>query len=299
MEYAGFWRRLGAGIIDVISINIVSMVFGFIYGFLKAFFYRSDPENFVTLDNIILTIVPVLFTWIYYACFHSSQYQATPGMMVFALRITNYDSEKISFWRASLRLVSTFFSWILVGIGFLMMAFTPRKQALHDYIARTLVEKISVSYRNNKNKVYAGFWKRFGAGLIDGVLLGSANGFLVLFTLGFIGINQDTLTLENQETMLLLIGYFVLLTGLSFLFVWIYYAWFQSSHLQATPGMRAFSMHITDYDGKRISFWRASGRFFSTILSGIIFYIGYLMIAFTPRKQALHDYIARTLVVQN
>ncbi len=108
--------------------------------------------------------------------------------------------------------------------------------------------------------VYAGFWRRFGAGIIDHILMG---GLLVFGPFG----------------------------------PWLYYAFFHSSKYQATPGMMALSLRIVGYDGKRISFGRATGRFLATFLSVMTFGIGYIMIAFTPRKQALHDYIAKTLIV--
>ncbi|HQS83857.1 MAG: hypothetical protein B7Y25_03020 [Alphaproteobacteria bacterium 16-39-46] len=300
MNYAGFWRRLGAGFIDVMVLNGISMIFGFIYGFGGALFLNFSNQNFGSTDEVVLTVVPILFSWAYYAGLHSSKYQATLGMMAFSMHISDYAGERISFWRASLRLFSTILSWILVGIGFLMMAFTPRKQALHDYIARTLVEKKDVNYKNEKNKVrYAGLWRRVGAGLIDGLFIGSLIGIMMVFALGVIGISQEVISsgsLEEDQKMLFIVVCFGLL---SILFSWGYYACFQSSRLQATPGMKAFSIRITDYAGERISFWRASGRFFAAILSGIMLYAGYLMMVFTPRKQALHDYIAKTLVVRN
>jgi len=109
---------------------------------------------------------------------------------------------------------------------------------------------------------YAGFWHRFGAGFIDHLFTGP------LWIFGPFGS-------------------------------WLYFAWFQSSKHQATPGMMIFSLRLEGYDGKRISFWRATGRYFATILSALTLGIGYLMIAFTPRKQALHDYVAKTLVVRD
>jgi uncharacterized RDD family membrane protein YckC len=54
---------------------------------------------------------------------------------------------------------------------------------------------------------------------------------------------------------------------------------------------------VTDLAGKMISFGRATGRLISKIFSAIIIYIGFIMIAFTDKKQGLHDMIAGTLVV--
>jgi uncharacterized RDD family membrane protein YckC len=71
----------------------------------------------------------------------------------------------------------------------------------------------------------------------------------------------------------------------------------ESSSKRATLGKMALGIIVTDLEGKRISFGRATGRFFSKILSGIIIYIGFIMVAFTDKKQGLHDMIAGTLVI--
>jgi hypothetical protein len=67
--------------------------------------------------------------------------------------------------------------------------------------------------------------------------------------------------------------------------------------MQATPGKLAFDLKVVDELGQRIGFGRATGRYFGKIVSGAIFYVGFLMAGFTERKQALHDLMAATLVV--
>jgi uncharacterized RDD family membrane protein YckC len=79
---------------------------------------------------------------------------------------------------------------------------------------------------------------------------------------------------------------------------WIYEASMESSTKQATVGKMALGLKVTDLEGRRISFARATGRHFAKLISGIILLIGYIMAGFTERKQALHDMIAGTLVVR-
>jgi uncharacterized RDD family membrane protein YckC len=79
---------------------------------------------------------------------------------------------------------------------------------------------------------------------------------------------------------------------------WIYYASLESSAWQATLGKKILGLKVTDLAGNRISFARASGRFFGKILSGMILGIGFLMAGFTERKQALHDILAGCLVLR-
>jgi uncharacterized RDD family membrane protein YckC len=80
---------------------------------------------------------------------------------------------------------------------------------------------------------------------------------------------------------------------------WLYFAYLESGEKQATWGKQAMGMYVTDMAGQRITFGRASGRFFAKIVSGMVpFLIGYIMAAFTARKQALHDMIVNTLVLK-
>src|SRR6185312_5758825 len=79
---------------------------------------------------------------------------------------------------------------------------------------------------------------------------------------------------------------------------WLYEALLTSSSWQATVGKRVLRLKVTDDLGNRISFARASGRFFAKILSQWIMCIGFIMIAFTDRKRGLHDMICSTLVVR-
>ncbi len=120
---------------------------------------------------------------------------------------------------------------------------------------------------------YAGFWKRLGAIIIDTILVGVVAGILG----GILGGNQT-----NGINFILGAAYFILMEG---------------SDKQATLGKMALGIKVTDLQGRRVSYGRAAGRHFAKIISGIILGIGFLMAAFTAKKQALHDIIAETLVV--
>lgn len=90
----------------------------------------------------------------------------------------------------------------------------------------------------------------------------------------------------------ILIGLVIYLAG-----SWLYHTLMESSRHQATLGKMALGIQVTDMNGNRISFSRANGRFFGKWLSGAIMNAGYLMAAFTEKKQALHDILASCLVV--
>jgi uncharacterized RDD family membrane protein YckC len=80
---------------------------------------------------------------------------------------------------------------------------------------------------------------------------------------------------------------------------WLYFAYLESGEKQGTWGKQALGLYVTDLSGERITFGRASGRFFAKIITGLIpLWLGFIMAGFTERKQALHDMIASCLVLR-
>ncbi len=134
---------------------------------------------------------------------------------------------------------------------------------------------------------YAGFWRRFGAAIIDGIIINVAS-FIIGLIIGLIITSAGGVSDATINVVSYLIG---------FLIYWLYYALMESSSKQATPGKMALGIIVTDNDGNRISLGRATGRLFAKYISTIILFIGFIMIAFTPKKQGLHDMMASTLVV--
>ena len=135
---------------------------------------------------------------------------------------------------------------------------------------------------------YAGFWRRFVAWLLDSLMLGVAL-FIIPFTTTS-GFTQGPAGFGGFGA--------IMVTGLSiYLFPWLYFALMESSLNQGTLGKMALGLRVTDQDGRRIGFGRATGRHFSKILSVMTLMIGFVMAAFTQKKQALHDFVAGTLVL--
>ncbi len=136
-------------------------------------------------------------------------------------------------------------------------------------------------------QVYAGFWIRLGAYLIDAVLVSAA-----CYAMGFIlGIILAILDSTNQAAIVS----FVILSGLSVTFG--YWALFTAGGWQATPGKRLMGIKVVRTDGGRVTVGLALGRALSYILSTIVFYVGFLMIGLTDQKKGLHDIICGTRVV--
>lgn len=133
--------------------------------------------------------------------------------------------------------------------------------------------------------VFASFWIRVGAALIDYVIVAGS-----LMLLIFVG----ALSALMPPLMMLLL---VLVWVASIVGPWLYTALFESSVMQATPGKKAIGLKVTDLQGNRISFGRATGRYFAEWITGMTFFVGYVMVAFTQKRQSLHDMIAGTVVV--
>lgn len=132
------------------------------------------------------------------------------------------------------------------------------------------------------NPAPAGFWLRLAAYLIDGLLLGIVQAVLAL----------GVLVLDPGDWRALLN-----IAPVGWALAWAYYAVFESSPLRGTVGKHVLGLYVADVHGDPISFGRASARYLLKILSTLTLMVGWIMAAFTPRKQALHDLLAHTLVL--
>jgi uncharacterized RDD family membrane protein YckC len=137
---------------------------------------------------------------------------------------------------------------------------------------------------------YAGFWIRFWAVVVDSLILSI---FGVLLGIIVFLLEPDANFSEGITSFYYSINFII-----SALIPWLYGALFESGSWQATPGKRLMGIYVTNLEGQKISFARASGRHFSKILSGLIILIGYIMVGLTDKKQGLHDKVADTLVLR-
>lgn len=144
---------------------------------------------------------------------------------------------------------------------------------------------------------YAGFWRRFAAAIIDNIIVILA-GIIVFFIAAlcwgfFVGVSGGSeIDIENVSDDI----YNLWFWSLVFITSFFYYTVMEASKRQATVGKLAMGIRVTDMIGGRIPFARAAGRFIAKILSNFLL-IGFIMIAFTEKKQGLHDQMAGTLVM--
>lgn len=142
---------------------------------------------------------------------------------------------------------------------------------------------------------YGGFWIRFGAYIIDAIILSVVQGLIgAIFGISIFG--AASLAPGTEDALATSGG--LILQLVSLVIGWLYFALMESGAWQATLGKKALGLVVTDTNGYRISFMRATGRYFAKLLSGLILLIGYIMVAFTERKQGLHDILASTLVLK-
>jgi uncharacterized RDD family membrane protein YckC len=151
--------------------------------------------------------------------------------------------------------------------------------------------------------VYAGFWRRLAGSLIDSLVLlvpfgilagiGAAHGYNLGYHYHPHAAPGQSLITEPTARQQLVIQLIVAVPS------WLYFALFMSSGWQATLGQRAVGVRVTDLEGRRISFARATGRYFASIVSDWTLGIGYLMMIWTKRKQTLQDMMASTVGVKH
>ncbi len=139
---------------------------------------------------------------------------------------------------------------------------------------------------------YAGFWRRYGAQSIDSLITFTVplTIYILIGRAATFGTTHD----ERAHIARLIAPFFY---GAWFIISWLYSAIMESSRIQATLGKKAIGLQVTDLEGNRISFARATGRHFAKALSFLTAGIGYMMAGFTEDKQAMHDRIAGTHVL--
>ena len=365
VRFAGFWRRVLAVLIDLV---LLAPAIELGKEFLYLTVFRQDQPGITEVrhrnlaeqqeaDMTMLKQMAKLGTLIfflsgpYYALTESSALRGTLGKRMLGMRVTDLNGRRIRLGRASLRYLARMLSATPWQLGFVMAAFTSKKQALHDMLVGTVVvlaDKVSETEEQARS---AGFLTHAGSllkltcpncskDLLRDSAFCSACGtpiprrsalprfasfgrrslaiildFIILIPVIVVLINllppfsqhdlqamralmSDQLTsVEREDVMLTVMMGFAYLFILVFSLSGTYCALTESSVLQGTLGKRLLGLRVTDLDGRRIRLGRAIGRHLTHILSAMLWLIGFIMAAFTPRRQALHDILMGTLVV--
>jgi uncharacterized RDD family membrane protein YckC len=142
---------------------------------------------------------------------------------------------------------------------------------------------------------YAGFWTRFLAKFIDGIVMGAVNMVVSLIGAAVFGVAMAGAAAQGSvaAALGLQLGLWLIQMTLS----GVYYVLFLG-RFGATPGKMALRIKVVRSDGSPVTYGRAFGRYFADMLSGLTLGIGYIMAAFDEEKRALHDRLCDTRVIR-
>lgn len=127
----GFWARVVASFIDAIVTIVAAVIVAFVVGMFVGVI-GGNPELFGQLVGIVTS-------WLYCALMESSEAQATLGKLVIGAKVVDANGERLTFGRATGRHFAKYISWLLLCVGYIMVAFDERKRGLHDMMAGTYV----------------------------------------------------------------------------------------------------------------------------------------------------------------
>ena len=147
LHYGGFWRRVAAYVIDYLVLSILGLAVVGLGIWLEVHNYLGSTDQLEVWGNLIW----FLLIWLYFAGMESSAKQATLGKLAAGLVVTDLQEERITFLRATCRNLAKILSILILLIGFVMVAFTKRKQGLHDKLTSCLVIK------RNKSRLFRVF----------------------------------------------------------------------------------------------------------------------------------------------
>lgn len=159
-------------------------------------------------------------------------------------------------------------------------------------------------------QLYAGFWLRVVAAIIDALIMGFAIGIPFAFVVAASGISGAGLNIHPGDPIGAVFaafgfGLIIALFSVAVVGGWLYFALMESSSWQGTLGKKALGLYVTDIQGNRVTFGRASGRYFGgrflwhVPAFGLLYgFIDCILAGLSARKQAIHDMIANCLVMR-
>jgi uncharacterized RDD family membrane protein YckC len=142
MNYAGFWIRFAAILIDGLILWVVNTIISFLFGFgFTMNPFQPSNANFTFMQLGLLGVLVLVQTAVgaCYETFFLGRFGATPGKMTLRLKVVNADGTSISYLKACGRYFAKWLSYLTCSIGFIIAAFDEQKRTLHDHICNTRV----------------------------------------------------------------------------------------------------------------------------------------------------------------
>jgi ABC-type uncharacterized transport system ATPase subunit len=140
VRFASLLQRLVASVIDLLIVASGSVLIAAIFGLLAQMVGLARPAaGTAALSPLVLGVISPIFAWLYYSLFESSSWQATPGKRLGSLKVQTEVGQRLTFLEATIHFLTRLVTLLTVGIGYLAIAFTARRQALHDLLAKCTV----------------------------------------------------------------------------------------------------------------------------------------------------------------
>ncbi len=271
-KYAGLLKRIIAFLTDVVFIGGVSLIVLAITLCLMDFVI--PPYLYLITFLLVLLIYKILM---------EGFFSATIGKKLVGIEVVTRLENKISIKESIVRNLSLLLDVITLGIGFIMIAFTKDKVALHDVVAKTLVVN---SNEETVNDSYAPGAIRLVAFAID---IAIVYGLIYLIGMGFDYIESNYILSDRVSSNIPVIEFTI-----SLVIAILYFVMLETGSRGASIGKRLTGIKIETLDGDRMGFFRALIR--TLCLSIEILTFGYMLCAFTNKKQTLKDKIVGTKV---
>lgn len=277
-KYAGFIKRLVAGMIDI---DIILLITYSILILINNFILKIDSKNFFITVPIFVLIYIFLCS-----IMERTPWHASLGKYIVGIEVADEYENPITFGAALLRNTVKFLNLLTLGIGFLICVSPPKKQTLSDKITKTYVLN-KVGFSEEKKHDYASMFKRLIAFIIDIIIIG-----IIIYIINYI-CNYITENFQN-------IPYFIKssipnINMILNLVAATFYFPFNESRRGKTIGKKYLKIKLTSLNEDTITFLKAFVR--EILLSIDILTLGFLLPFSHKRKQTVKDILTKTIII--
>lgn len=283
-KYAGFTKRLVAGLFDQLIVSLLVAIIFIIC-------YRDKITNINDISNLNISFIMLFGTYFVIYVLYNAICERTPmhgslGKKILGLEVIDEFENPVTFDKALIRNIAKILNVVTMGIGFLLSAVPPKKQALNDRIANTYVINKLVMKNTTDTLNYANPIKRLFAYIIDIIVI-------YLLCKGIIYLADYIVKMDNVSTQT--INMVNSAKGILCMVITFFYFPAGESRNGATFGKKMMSIRITEPDGLYPTFVKSFVRQFLVPLDTAC--LGFLLVLVTSRKQTINDLISNTVII--